>query len=624
MRLLGDDSSDDDFGPALPSEVAPKKKRRKLPFEKVYVNALPVSAKYSKSLMHKDQLSFVTVAPYTDFVITSSVDGFVKFWKKMAEGIEFVKEFRAHPGEIRSATVSADGRSFATAGLDKTVKIFDVITFGMLGLYLVLFIDLLMRIDLLSMYTLDFVPRCVCWVHQRGASLPLLTVTDESSSTIQVFDGRGENPKPLHTLKSIHRSPVVSLAFNNAFDCVISADESGMIEYWRAGDGSFEKPDNVFELKSATNLFAFKKAKSTPTAITISPSGEHFATVSFPDRQVRVFDFATGKLYRTYDESITTITEMQQAGTAPYALDEVEFGRRLGVEREIESEATRNKVNVSFDESGHFLLYGSLYGVKCINTYTNRVVRVYGRDEPFRALNLALYQGQPQRKGVVTVSMAASSNPLLQEAEERDPILLTTGFAKVRFYMFTNETEISKSSRDIQNEKPTQSASDKSAAPTKAAETGTAAILHTTYGDIHLRLYPSAAPRAVENFVTHARQGYYNNTIFHRVIRKFMIQGGDPQGDGTGGESIWGGEFADEFSVLKHDRPYTLSMANAGPNTNGSQFFITTEKTPWLDNKHTVFGRAVQGLDIVHKIENCRTHKEKPEVDIKIVSISIS
>ncbi|KAJ5319598.1 hypothetical protein MYU51_006537 [Penicillium brevicompactum] len=601
-----DDESDDDFGPALPSEVAPQKKRRKLPFEKVFVNALPVSAKYSKSLMHKDQLAFVTVAPFTDFVITSSVDGFVKFWKKMAEGIEFVKEFRAHPGEIRSATVSADGRSFATAGADKTVKIFDVITF-----------------DLLSMYTLDFVPRCVCWVHPRGASLPLLSVTDEASSTIQIFDGRGENPQPLHTLKTIHRSPVVSLAFNNIFDCVVSADETGMIEYWRAGDGSFEKPDNVFELKSSTNLFAFKKAKSVPTAITISPSGEHFATVSFPDRQVRVFDFASGKLYRTYDESITTITEMQQAGTAPYALDEVEFGRRLGVEREIEGEATRSKVNVSFDESGHFILYGSLYGVKCINTYTNRVVRVYGREDPFRALNLALYQGQPQRKGVVTVSMAASSNPLLQEAEERDPILFATGFAKVRFYMFNNVTDISKS-RDVQNEKPTQSASDQGAAPTKAAETGTAAILHTTYGDIHLRLYPSAAPRAVENFVTHSRQGYYNNTIFHRVIRKFMIQGGDPQGDGTGGESIWGGEFADEFSVLKHDRPYTLSMANAGPNTNGSQFFITTEKTPWLDNKHTVFGRAVQGMDIVHKIENCRTHKEKPEVDIKIVSISIS
>jgi peptidylprolyl isomerase domain and WD repeat-containing protein 1 len=420
------------------------------------------------------------------------------------------------------------------------------------------------------------------------------------------------------------RKPVAAIAFNNAFDCVVSADESGMVEYWRAGDGSFEKPDNVFELKSSTNLFAFKKAKSVPTAITISPSGEQFATVSFPDRQVRVFEFATGKLYRTYDESIATITDMQQAGTAPYQLDELEFGRRLGVERELEGEATRNKVNVSFDESGHFLLYGSLYGIKCINTYTNRVVRVYGREDPFRALNLTLYQGQPLRKGVVTVSMAASSNPLLQEAEERDPILISTGFAKVRFYMFTNETEISKSSRDVQNEKPTETSGGHESNAPKAGESGTAAVLHTTMGDIHLRLYPSAAPRTVENFVTHARRGYYNNTIFHRIIRKFMIQGGDPQGDGTGGESIWGGEFNDEFSSLKHDKPYTLSMANAGPNTNGSQFFITTEKTPWLDNKHTVFGRAVQGLDVVHKIENTKTFKEKPEVDIKIVSITIS
>ena len=131
VKPLGaDSSSDDDFGPALPSEAAPKKKRRKLPFEKVYVKALPASARYSKSLMHKEQLSFVTVTPFTDFVITSSVDGVVKFWKKMADGIEFVKEFRAHPGEIRSVSISADGRSFATAGVDKTVKIFDVITFG--------------------------------------------------------------------------------------------------------------------------------------------------------------------------------------------------------------------------------------------------------------------------------------------------------------------------------------------------------------------------------------------------------------------------------------------------------------------------------------------------------------
>ncbi|KAL3454630.1 hypothetical protein BJX65DRAFT_4996 [Aspergillus insuetus] len=604
----GSDSSDDDFGPALPSADAPKKKRRKLPFEKVYVNALPTSPRYSKSLMHKDQLSFVTVTPHTDFLITSSIDGVVKFWKKMAVGVEFVKEFRAHATEIRSVSVSADGRSFATTGSDKTVKIFDVITF-----------------DLLSMLTLEFDPRYVCWVHPRGASLPLLAVTDEASSSIHIFDGRGENSTPLHTLKSLHRNPVAAIAFNDAYDCVISADESGMIEYWRASDSSFEKPDNVFELKSSTNLFEFKKSKSTPSSITISPSGKQFATVSFPDRQIRVFDFASGKLYRKYDESLSTITDMQQAGTALHTLDAVEFGRRLAVERELENPITKPKINVLFDESNHFLLYGSLYGIKCINTYTNRVVRLYAKDEPFRPLNLAMYQGAPQKKGVVTVSMAASANPLLAEAEERDPILVSTGFAKIRFYLFTNETDISKSTRDVQNERPTDPASSReSAAAQKQAELGTSAILHTTLGDIHLRLYPSAAPKAVENFTTHARSGYYNNTIFHRVIRKFMIQGGDPMGDGTGGESIWGGEFEDEFSSLKHDKPYTLSMANAGPNTNGSQFFITTEKTPWLDGKHTVFGRAVQGLDVVHKIENVKTVKEKPEVDVKIVSISVS
>jgi peptidylprolyl isomerase domain and WD repeat-containing protein 1 len=370
-------------------------------------------------------------------------------------------------------------------------------------------------------------------------------------------------------------------------------------------------------------LFEFKKAKVVPTSLTLSPDGSRFAVISYPDRKIWVFDFATAKLQRTYDESLKVIEEMQQAGTALQKLDAVEFGRRLAQEREIESPALRDKFNVVFDESGHFLIYGSYLGIKVLNTYTNQVVKVYGREEGFRALSLALYQGQPQKKGVTTVAMAASNNPLLQESESRDPILIATGVGKVRFYMFTNEEEVSKSTRDVQNEKPTM-LGQKKAEQKKQAETGTAAIIHTTYGDIHIRLFPDAAPKAVENFVTHSKRGYYNNTIFHRVIKKFMIQCGDPLGDGTGGESIWGREFEDEFSSLKHDKPYTVSMANAGPNTNGSQFFITTEKTPWLDNKHTVFGRATQGFDVIHKIENVRTYKEKPEEDIKILSIDIA
>jgi peptidylprolyl isomerase domain and WD repeat-containing protein 1 len=128
--LLDASSSDDDFGPALPT-AAPKKKRRKLPYEKLYVAALPKSGRYSKSLMHQESLEFVTFTPFTEFLITSSVDGVVKFWKTMAGGIEFVKEFKAHNGEIKSVSVSADGGSFATAGTDNTIKIFDVVTFGL-------------------------------------------------------------------------------------------------------------------------------------------------------------------------------------------------------------------------------------------------------------------------------------------------------------------------------------------------------------------------------------------------------------------------------------------------------------------------------------------------------------
>lgn len=468
-------------------------------------------------------------------------------------------------------------------------------------------------------------PRCICWVHPRGASLSLFAVTSDTDSRIDVFNGTTVSDKPMYTTTSLHRQPVNALTFNSMYNCVVSADESGMLEYWRAEDGSFSKPDNVFELKSSTNLFAFKKAKSTPASITISPDGQRFATYSFPDRQIRIFDFPTGKLYRTYDESLTTLTEMQQAGTSLAKFDEVEFGRRMAIERGLEGPSTASKVNVIFDESSHFVLYGSLHGIKCINTYTNRVVRVFGQDEPFRALNLCMYQGQPQKKGLVTISMAASSNPLLEEAEQRDPMLVSTGYAKVRFYMFTKETEISKQTRDVQNERPRQADTDvlKKGKAAVDEPRGSGAILHTSLGDIQLRLFPDVAPKTVENFVTHSRNGYYNGTIFHRVIRKFMIQGGDPLGDGTGGESIWGGEFADEFSSLKHDRPYTLSMANAGPNTNGSQFFITTEKTPWLDNKHTVFGRVVKGMDVVHKIENVKTFKEKPIEDVKIVSITV-
>lgn len=126
------------------------------------------------------------------------------------------------------------------------------------------------------------------------------------------------------------------------------------------------------------------------------------------------------------------------------------------------------------------------------------------------------------------------------------------------------------------------------------------ATLSTDKGDIVLDLFADKAPKTVNNFVFLARQGYYDGTIFHRVISDFMAQGGDPTGTGSGGP---GYRFSDEFNAsLKHDKPGVFSMANAGPGTNGSQFFITHVPTPWLDGKHTIFGQVVQGLDVLLSI----------------------
>ncbi len=147
------------------------------------------------------------------------------------------------------------------------------------------------------------------------------------------------------------------------------------------------------------------------------------------------------------------------------------------------------------------------------------------------------------------------------------------------------------------------------------------ALIHTDKGDIKIQLFADKTPKTVNNFVFLARQGFYDGTIFHRVIKDFMTQGGDPTGTGRGGP---GYDFADEFHPsLKHDKPGILSMANAGPNTNGSQFFITHVPTPWLDRKHSVFGEVISGMDVVLSIPP--RDPGRPEYPgVKIQSIDIT
>lgn len=150
-------------------------------------------------------------------------------------------------------------------------------------------------------------------------------------------------------------------------------------------------------------------------------------------------------------------------------------------------------------------------------------------------------------------------------------------------------------------------------------------LLETNQGTIEVELFSEKAPKTCENFTGLIKKGYYNGIIFHRVIKDFMIQGGDPTGTGMGGESIWGKSFEDEFDdALSFDTKGLLAMANAGPNTNGSQFFITTAKTEWLNNRHTIFGKVVSGYDVVEKIENTNVgSQDKPIEEQKIISVSI-
>lgn len=146
--------------------------------------------------------------------------------------------------------------------------------------------------------------------------------------------------------------------------------------------------------------------------------------------------------------------------------------------------------------------------------------------------------------------------------------------------------------------------------------------IETNQGNILTELYPDKAPKTVENFVKLTNQGFYNGIIFHRVIPDFMIQTGDPTGTGMGGP---GYQFQDEFSDLRHDQPGILSMANSGPGTNGSQFFITEVPTPWLDNRHSIFGKVTEGMDVVRNIARVpRDAKDKPLEDVVMKKVTVA
>ncbi|KAL8274179.1 hypothetical protein Esti_001864 [Eimeria stiedai] len=612
--------SDDDF--AMKPVGTQAAKRRRLHHEKLLLEQLPVANKYSRSFMHREQVTFVVASAAHDFIISGSCDGHVKFWIRKAEGVEFVKHFRAHIGELHCLCISRqdDGNYAASVGADKTLRVFDVCSF-----------------DMACLVSLDFSPLACEFVFKKGEPTPLIAVSDKESPRIDIL-------KPLlHGSRSIlsfrlHSSPVRLLAYVGSTDLCFSADSSGGLELWGVQTGrratKESHPAEVgFEFKAETHFFDLQRNETNAISIAASPNGRWLAVMG-ADSHLRVFSIFRGKLSRVYLETLQFYELAQKdPQCAQLHHDPLDFEQRVALEKELSRSPLRQRQTLTFDASSSFLLYPVLLGVKILNIIDNRVCRIIGRHEQgLRYLAVALNQPLSTRRAVK------------QADGSGDAIFITSAFKKkrqaphetqsFRVYFFTPDppSDDILDIRDVFNEKPSKEEQESLTAASGASGISHAqrlcntATLHTTFGDIKVKLFAAECPKTVENFTVHARSGYYDNLLFHRVIKGFMIQTGDPNGDGTGGESIWGGDFEDELHrSLKHDRPFTLSMANAGPNTNGSQFFITTVPCPWLDLKHTVFGRVTHGADVVLKIEGVKTNQnDKPVQDVKLLTIKIT
>nr|XP_005301043.1 peptidylprolyl isomerase domain and WD repeat-containing protein 1 isoform X2 [Chrysemys picta bellii] len=456
----------------LPGEAAQAKKRRVLEFEHVYLENLPSASMYERSYMHRDVITHV-VCTKTDFIITASHDGHVKFWKKVEEGIEFVKHFRSHLGVIESIAVSSEGALFCSVGDDKAMKVFDVVNF-----------------DMINMLKLGYYPGQCEWIYCPGDAISSVASSEKSTGKIFIYDGRGNN-QPLHIFDKLHTSPLTQIRLNPTYKVVVSSDKSGMIEYWTGPPHEYKFPKNVnWEYKTDTDLYEFAKCKAYPSSICFSPDGKKMATIG-SDRKVRIFRFLTGKLMRVFDESLSMFTELQQMRQQ---LPDMEFGRRMAVERELEKVDAVRLINIIFDETGHFVLYGTMLGVKVINVETNRCVRILGKQENIRVMQLALFQGVAKKhRAATTIEMKASENPVLQNIQA-DPTIVCTSFKKNRFYMFTKrepeDTKSADSDRDVFNEKPSKEevmAATQAEGPKRVSDS---AIIHTSMGDIHVKLFP--------------------------------------------------------------------------------------------------------------------------------------
>jgi peptidylprolyl isomerase domain and WD repeat-containing protein 1 len=541
---------------------------------------------------------------------------------------------------------------------------------------------------------LDYFPGAISWLYvddYRSSPLLLTSPSDRTDlllydpfyaaaapSYAEVTNGNLWTPIAAIDLKC-HLFPMAQIQYNERHHFFVSIDAKGIIDYWQVDFTPLIKqqleqeapaaassalrlkatfPKNTspsplhFLSKTTTDLFFYAKTKLAILSFEWHPAYSHFVILS-SDWTIRVFQTSTGKVVAK-----VPLLEFEPSDASFKRMSDAAIGPSLP--------------RVLFDPSGRYILFATGQGFHIMDWHTQKSLLCLGSGEDmhdFRGMDLCLFDISAlayarYKKARMTAEMVVSDNPAFKDmlptyADARESYwLLATCYKKNRFAIFTGkEPRVLQSEsadgaqhkegsvapvlfqRDIMNEKDNLRMNPKSAKtpekPTFLMEDAVSVVIHSDYGDIHLTLYPRAAPLAVENFVTHAKNRYYDGTLFHRVIRKFMIQGGDPLGDGTGGESIWGKDFQDEilapsdplYDTLHFRKPYVVAMANTGqPLSNGSQFFMTLAPCQWLQGKHTIFGIVTKGFDTLKAIEQAKTDErfDKPLQDIRIIDIEFN
>ena len=517
-------------------------------------------------------------------------DGHVKFWKKMQRGVEFVKHFHAHVGPIADVAASFDGLWLATTGDDGAAKLYDVHAFDMACI-------LRTKRDAAEPYVPG--AACWLQTAAAPTPRVALAAADEAAPirvyaapTFALVAKLRVHASPVVALCPLPPlGLVVSADARGVLECWRCADGPR-----RGDDGKgaavsevpAEAPGDAVAYRSKldTDLYALAKARAGPCRISASSDGARFA-VTASDATIRIFETRTGRCLRLLDESAAAIDARRGAWllrrararrrtrpttrTTPVpcpspprrrrparrrrrrrrrsprdaalralvALDDLSYGRRSAAEREIQAQAGRRSFlarwNAVFDETGHYLLYGSIVGVCVYALDAGRVVAVLGAaDEAERFGCLALFEGaakldaqmEQARRQVADSPQQGSLTMGAEQSREgvSDPTCFASSFRRKRFYLLSRHAPDAPDARDVQNELPTADELGRRAAASRPALLGVEATLRTTMGDVRFRLFGNECPKTVENFCAHARDGYYDGLIFHRVLNRAQIE----------------------------------------------------------------------------------------------------